>query len=268
MTAKAVLLLNAFLFAGDAEDNGFSSTVGMSAVVEINVDGTELTPKPIDDNSPIVLRILETFPQSDGFRYRLAWYGLEPGEFFLTDYLQRLDGSPLDSSKYAVTVEPVLAPGQVLPNKLEIGESRRFGGYRTWAIGAGVGWVVVLLAILCVGRWKRGSQAGSPDPPMTLADRLRPLVDEAIAGKLDREQSAELEMTLVGLWRRRLSLDHAPAAELIALLRKHSDAGPLLLQLETWLHKPGDSSVVDVARLLEPYRDMPADSIDSKLVDS
>ena len=40
------------------------------------------------------------------------------------------------------------------------------------------------------------------------------------------------------------------------------DAGPLLGQLETWLHQPGSHDPVDVAELLRPYRDLPPDAVD------
>jgi hypothetical protein len=57
-------------------------------------------------------------------------------------------------------------------------------------------------------------------------------------------------------------LEAANPAEAIAVMRKHPDAGPLLGQLEAWLHRPGPPDPVDVRALLRPYRDLPAGAAD------
>ncbi len=260
---KAVLLLNALLMAPESDD-GFSATVGMSANVEIDLAGAEAVPVPNHDDAPLVLRVVEKYVRADGFRYQIEWYGLEPGEYFLTDYLQRKDGTPIDTQQFPVTVTPVLEPGQILPNTLEIDESPGLGGYRTWMIVAGVAWVAGLLAILFVGRKKKMSQTDADGHAQeTLADRLKPLVTDAIEGRLSREQHAELEMALVAFWRRRLGLEDVKVAGLIAELREHDEAGPLLQQMELWLHKPASSNDVDIAGLLNPYRQLPADALDA-----
>ena len=96
--------------------------------------------------------------------------------------------------------------------------------------------------------------------PVTLADRLRPLVDAAVAGNLTQGQHAELERLLIGYWRKRLELEKAAPAEFIGVLRNHDEAGPLLRRLEDWLHRPGGAAEpVDVAALLKPYQTIVAD---------
>jgi hypothetical protein len=94
-----------------------------------------------------------------------------------------------------------------------------------------------------------------------MADRLRPLVDAAMAGSLGDRQKAELERLLIGYWRKRLGLERAEPSRIMAVLREHDEAGPLLRRLEDWLHRPpGESSgPADVAALLEPYRSIPAE---------
>ena len=64
---------------------------------------------------------------------------------------------------------------------------------------------------------------------------------------------------MLAYWRRRLGLAEEKIGRAIIELRGHDEAGPLLRQLELWLHRPGPADDVDVARLLEPYRDTPAD---------
>jgi hypothetical protein len=108
----------------------------------------------------------------------------------------------------------------------------------------------------------RSQRALAEARPVSLADRLRPLVEGAIAGKLTQPELAGLERTLLAFWRKRLNLEAAEPAEAMTRLRKHADAGPLLAQLEAWLHRPGPHEPVDVAALLRPYRDLPPDAAD------
>ena len=44
---------------------------------------------------------------------------------------------------------------------------------------------------------------------------------------------------------------------------RHPEAGPLLQQLESWLHRPGPADRVDVAGLLKPYQDVPAEAVET-----
>ena len=53
------------------------------------------------------------------------------------------------------------------------------------------------------------------------------------------------------------------AAEAIGVLRDHEEAGGLLRQLELWLHRRDHNDSVDVAALLKPYQDVPADALSS-----
>lgn len=243
-----------------------SATVGMSARIDqLRLPGTELEVVPIkEEHPPLVLRIAGAFPHGSEYRYDLVYYGLEPGRHDLGRFLRRKDGgSTADLPAIEVEITPVLPPGQVLPNALEPRGTPPLGGYRALLIVAGVLWLAGLLAILFWGRSRRRRQGSAAQAPRTLADRLRPLVEKAIAGKLERGRAAELERTLLAYWRRRLQLDDLRAADAIVALREHGEAGRLLEQLDRWLHRPGnDSSDVDIAALLAPYRDLPEDALD------
>jgi hypothetical protein len=83
-----------------------------------------------------------------------------------------------------------------------------------------------------------------------------------MAGRLAPAQLAELERSLLAYWEWRLNLRDIKPAEAIAKLRGHPDAGPLLQRLEEWLHRPGTADDVDVATLLKPYKDIPADLVE------
>jgi hypothetical protein len=241
------------------------STVGMPARVEqVMMPGSELEAIPAELKSPIVLRITATWPHGTAFRYDLEYTGLEAGDFDLRDFLRRKDASSTsDLPPIPVTIRSVLPAGQVRPHPPAKGEVPWFGGYGTFLVVSGVLWVAGLLALLFVGRRKKEHDVETLARPRTLAERLRPLVERALAGSLSRSERAQLELGLVAYWRRRLGLEEKPPAHVIEMLRDHPEAGPLLRSLEEWLHAPSPPAAVDIPALLAPYRDLPADALDA-----
>ncbi len=225
--------------------------------------GTELEALPLDDRAaPVVLRIVKTYPHGTAFRYDLEYYVLDPGTFDLKNSLRRKDGSTInDLPSLQVTVRPILPPGQIKPHPLVLEGTPFMGGYRLLLVLAGVAWVFGLLAILFVGRRKRLAVRQQEKRVLTMADRLAPLVERGMAGKLTPTECADLERSLLSYWRRRLQLEDHKPVEAFATLRSHAQAGPLLEQLEIWLHRPGTAEQVNVAALLDPYRSLPADAL-------
>jgi hypothetical protein len=252
-----LLLLPALLAAGPS--------VGLSGRVEsLFLPGGEVEVKRIDDrDAPLVLRIARAEEVHGGFRYDLEYVGLAPGKYDLKDYLRRKDrSSTAELPAIPVTIRSVLPPGQVIPNALDLERTPRPGGYRLLLRLGAVVWVLGLLAILFVGR-RRRRLAAEAAPPRTLADHLRPLVEDAVAGKAAPDRLAGLERGLITYWTRKLGLRNERPIDALAELRRHADAGPLLVQLESWLHRPGRSGTIDVAALLEPYRHLPPDALET-----
>jgi hypothetical protein len=259
-----VILVAGFWLGGQvrAEDQR-SCTVGMPGRIdELVLPGPELEARPIDDRKlPVVLRVVRVDPHGTAFRYSLIYYGLEPGEFDLRDYLRRKDGSSTAQlPPLQITIRPVLAPGQVLPNTPQARALPFLGGYRIALWVGAILWLLGLMAILFAGRGRRRGSGPGAATPVTLADRLRPLVEGAMAGTLTSGQRAELERMLLAYWRRRLGLETMSLPETFAILRAHADAGPLLEHLEEWLHRPSPETSVDVTALLQPYRNVPAET--------
>ena len=95
-------------------------------------------------------------------------------------------------------------------------------------------------------------------PPPSFAERLRPLVEQAAAGKLTVEGQANLERLLMGYWRERLNVSDLGVAEALMKLKAHSEAGEILRAVERWLHRPGGATRDEIASVLEPYRKVPA----------
>jgi hypothetical protein len=168
-----------------------------------------------------------------------------------------------------VAIQSVLPAGQVPPRDPQQAAVRGLGGYRALLIGAGAVWVLGLAGLVWAGRNRRRAKADAlaARRPPTLAERLRPLVEQATAGTIDPARLAELERLLLGHWSRRLGLRDVPPAVLIARLREHEEAGPLVARLEHWLHAPPGmrTEEVDVVALLAPYRDLPADPADDPI---
>ena len=242
-----------------------TSTVGMPARVDqLVLPGTELEARPLEDRrAKLVVRVVDVFPHGSAFRYNLSYYGLEPGDYDLRDALRRKDGGPTaDLPPIPVQVAAILAPGQIEPNALKPAATAFAGRYRTLMALAAATWVAGLVAIVFVGRKRKaiGGDLGPAGP--TLADRLRPLVEGAMAGTLGEGQHAELERMLIGYWRHRLGLEALAPGAAIAAIRADPTAGALLAQLEAWLHRPpGSAGPVDVAALLEPYRRIPSEPL-------
>ncbi len=216
-------------------------SVGMTGQIDqLVLPGSELEVRPLEDRrAPFVLRITDVYPHGSAFRYDLVYYGLEPGRYDLRNYLRRKDGSALgELPPVLVQVEPILPPGQVEPSPLELAPSPRLGGYR-WLLALGGSlWCAGLVAIVVLGRRRVSEAVSNAGKPATLADRLRPLVDAAVAGTLDQGQQAELERLLIGYWRKRLGLEQQSPSGAMAALRAHPQAGALIRTLEDWLHRP------------------------------
>lgn len=259
----AILLMSS---VGSIDDSRSSSVGATAKITQLVLPGTELEAKPIEDRKlPVVVRIISVDKHGSAYRYDLSYYALEAGTFDLRDYLQRKDGTPLgDVPEIKVTVTSLLPPGQVRPHELPAVRPPWTGGYWLAVIAAGIIWVLGFLAILLFGRRRKELEVASSGNRMSLADHLRPLVERGIAGKLDLADRAGLERTLLAYWTKKLKLDSAKPAERFAKLRDHADAGPLLNQLEAWLHRPGPQAGVDVATLLRPYQNLPADALDNE----
>jgi hypothetical protein len=257
----ATLALFATLALPVCADEQRIAKVGRAAHIDqLVLPGPELEVKPLGDRqAPVVLRITSVKPHGTAFRYDLVYYGLEAGTFDLKNYLRRKDASAVaELPSIPVTIESVLPSGQVRPNALPLHGSPWLGGYRLTLIVGGILWGAGLFAIVFARR-RRHRATVAASRPLTMADRLRPLVERAMAGTLDRGEQAELERTLLAYWRRRLALHETKPAETFRVLRDHADAGPLLVKLEEWLHRPGDAQPTDLTTILAPYRTVPAE---------
>jgi hypothetical protein len=261
LQSAIVLILLLPTLARSANDRPVPPVGMHGQLTDVVLPGPELEVKPLaDSQAPFVLRITQVQPHGTAFRYDFEYYALEPGTYDLTRYLRTKDGSPMGKlPPLSVEVKGLLGPGLIHPHALEPAQTSWWLRYRVVLIVAAVLWVVGLLVILLWGRRRKRAGAQQAAGPATVADQLRPLVVRAMTGMLSAQQLAELERTLLAFWRHRLGLEKEKAPEALAKMRQHPEAGPLLHQLELWLHRPGTAGQVDVGKLLWPYQLAPAD---------
>lgn len=260
-TLIALLIFLSIHSAFAEEDE--SVPVGMTGTFEqLVIPGSELEVKSIGDKSMLVVRIVETYPHGSDFRYDIEYYGLKPGNYNLVDFLQRIDQSDLEVPEVPVAIRSILPLDQIEPNSIRVQKVGSFGSYQFWVTVGCVLWALVLLYILFGNRRKKlVEQELDSVQKQSLADRIRPLVNDAIEKKASQGQLANLEMMLVSLWRKRLNMDEMPANKALIELRKNDQAAPLLLQLERWLHSPHHDEEIDVEEILKPYKEMPEDFV-------
>lgn len=242
--------------------NSSSRNIGIEGSVAITLPRADYQPRPLDDRTELILRIDRVTTLAKGqHRYDFFYMGLEPGAYKLADFLIHPDGTrPDELGELRIQVRAMLPEDH--DGKLNAYTPRLFpfiGGYRVALIVVAVLWVGGIAAFIVLSRKKRVVAVPvvvAPQP--SFAERLRPLVEQAAAGKLSVEGQANLERLLMGYWREKLSLSEPRVAESIAKLKAHAEAGELLRALERWLHRPGGATREEVSSLLQPYRNMPA----------
>lgn len=245
--------------ASTAEETAIaSSSVGYPVRIEqLKLPGSRLVSRPLESRTePLVVRVLEAFAHGDGFRYDLEVTGLEPGRHNLCSGLVRADGSTsADLPAVWLNIASQLPPGQVKPHELTPATPAVISLYTGLLIAAGGVWLLGLAAILFWGRAKE-HHLSERRRQVTVADRLRPLLEQAATGQLSSVDRAALERVLLAFWRKKLRLEQLAPAELYPRLRQHSEAAGLLGQLEMWLHAPASEEPIDWQQLLAPYRTM------------
>ena len=248
-------------------------TVGTTTeLADVILPGPKLVGKPIDDRDPVVVRVTDAIAHGDGFRYRIEYQGMEPGNFDLAQSLVRKDGQPTtDLPSIPVQIRSLLPPGQIQPNELIGGWLPRMGGYQILMLVLAVLWTLGLLGLIFLGH-KRKAQQQDQTPPTTLAAMLKLRIQKACDNEADSKDLAELERMLVAFWQKKLNLDADAPHQAIVKIRQHADSGPLMQKIESWVHQPqtnraGDQDV-DWESLLEPYRNLPADSLEANSLET
>jgi hypothetical protein len=233
------------------------SRVGIEGVYFLRNASAGIVAKPVDERSPLVLRVASAVRDGDSYLYEIRYIGTVPGRYDLREYLLRPDAQPLQQETPLVVAIQATLPDDHDGGLDTFRHTPRpaVWPYRAVALGAIAVWLFVT-TVLVLRRWLQRKRVSPADvaPPPNLADQLRPLVERAIRGELTAAGQARLEMLLLGHWRRLLQLEKASPQEALSRMRAHAEAGKLLRSLEAWLHRPPSAHRVDVAALLAPYR--------------
>lgn len=246
-----------------AQESEWPSVGVIAEIDSVILPGTELEGRPLFNDAPMIVQVKDAFAHGDSFRYDLRYQGFEPGDHDLSKWLVRKDGSSTDDlPEILVKVRSVLPPGQQLPHEIDAGKLPSVGGYTVLAIIATLVWFAVLLGLIFVGR-ARKKKTQQHEPELSLADLLKDRLQAAEKGEMTSSQYAELERVLFSMWRRRLGLEEMPAADAVQKIRENEKAGPLMRQMETWIHSPNRDTNLDLAELLKPYQNIPASELES-----
>ncbi|MFM7058961.1 MAG: hypothetical protein ACKO2P_18785 [Planctomycetota bacterium] len=241
---------------GDAQ---LAAPVGMVAPIrQVFFPGTELIPDPGSGPAAglMVVRMDGVYPHGDGFRYDVSWSGEKPGEFDLTQWLRRKDGtSTADLPELPVKVTSLLAPERFTPNDLRPPSGGWVGGYRVLLGLLGFFWLAGLAALL----WFRPKASGTGSDPSTGRSRLEQIRGQLEAvlgrGELSTADKASLETLIVGFWREQRRLTALEPAILLQTLLADPESGPLLRQLERWLYdRPQRADAAELQDLLAPLQ--------------
>lgn len=231
----------------------------MEGQLDVALPLAGLTTKPGDHRAPMLLRVAHTQPHGTLTRYDLRYIGRVPGQQDLRKYLFTADGLPATNlAALNVTIAGLLPN----PHNGWLEEQAQqapslFGGYRMTIAVVIALWIAAFFVIWRSGRrTKVVANTASIQREPTFAERIRPLVERAAAGKISADEKATLERMLITHWQRRLNLTNTAGDELIHRLREHAEAGVLLRALEDWLHRPPGRGEVRVEEFLAPYKQL------------
>lgn len=253
----AFLLLCASL--SQANESSAPHAIGVEEGQKVILERGDYQVRPLDDRTPVILRLGAVEPAEGGFAYRLHVVGFEPGEHRLADYLMHPDGTPAtelgDRTFKVRTILPPEHDGSLTPHLATT--MPWFGGYRRLLVVLTLLWILGWFGIHRIGRKKISTAAPDPEPsPPGFADRLRPYLERAAAGTLGVGGKAELERLLLSYWRERLSPPGERMAAEFAVLRAHPEAASAIEALERWLHRPVGVDKAEIEGLLDFYRNV------------
>lgn len=243
------------------------TSVGIEASYLLPWKGPELFAKPVNDRAVLLVRIADVKedPEQVGTKvYDIRYIADMPGRYDLRKFLFDIDEkevTELPSMPVVVT--------EVLPEKhdgaladLENMGLPEMGGYRKILyVLIGV-WLIPIVLMFVRHYIRTRPEPIVPEPPApTLADQLRPFIQNAQQGKLSPSQQAKLELLLIACWKQRLNIKSDSQWEVVQKLKAHEDAGSILRALEQWLHAPPAQRKIDdeqISRLLAPYEKLEA----------
>ena len=242
---------------------------GLSAEVFFSHENSQLVAMAEQTSESDVLVRLERMDQDDSgfeppFQYKVQFFGAQAGDYDLSNWISLEDGSkPVTGGQVPSMWVRIVSdlPPEKGTSLYEIADPALYSpsGYRRIAFALGTIWLLTPLVLLFLNRREKFEPpAQIVTPPLTLTDRLRPLIESAHRGSLTTEQKGQMELLLYVFWQQRLKLPGS-LTQSIPLMRSDKTAGHLLRTLEAWVHcRPDRRPVLDestLQALLEPYHE-------------
>lgn len=266
LLSLAWLSLSSFAFESPQTSPSAVSQIerGITGTHTFTYDGPTLRVRTQRDaDAPLIVRLKQTNDNA----YEANFIGTREGEFDLRQALYHVDGSLSELPSMPVRVISTLPNDQ----RSDLFQAIDFeptlgGGYRLGMLIAAALWLIVPAAIFA-WRWLRQPPVVAEEPPAsvpTWGQRLEPLVTAAVNRPLSAEEKRQLELLLLHYWRERSGADALEMAVSIRELRQHPEAGPLVRNIEAWLHRSAGTdgeaalslgrSPAEIVQLLEPFR--------------
>lgn len=265
--SPAVVMIIVSVFAGSAlaqstaRMDPLTANIGVEGRLLYRVNGAALRVRTVSPKSPMAVRVAAfTDDGAAAGLYDLRFIGSVAGEYDLREWMERIDGGPVeDLPPASVRIVSILTDDHT-------GELTGTGnaglpwlrGYRAALIGTGALWLAPIGIVLIKRtiRRRKPPTAVPESTPLTLADQLRPMIEAAMAGSATDEDLARLERMLMAYWKERLGLQQKAPGAALAALKSDPEGGKILRAVEHWLHSrdKSDMALDEVGRLLAPYR--------------
>lgn len=238
-------------FAGSRRD----VTIGVEGRKLVEIPGPRLQAVPFTPGDAVSLRIESFDATPGGFRYDLRYVAYGPGKHDLSQALMTPSGRPLaardDLAIEVATLLPTDHEGELFAT--EPSEIRLVSNYYAMMAGLWIGWALLLLPLILIGRTRR-AKVVRPPPTPSVAARLCAMLERAAVQSLTAPQQADLEQLLLAFWSQRLNLSNRRLTDTIAELKSHPVAGRHWIRVERWLHSPHATSDAVAAELLHDLK--------------
>ena len=236
------------------KDDTLKVPLGVEQAAIVTYSGPELAAAPYKWGVAVNVRIAKV-TERDGIRiYDVRYFVNREGTYDLRDYLAAEDGTSV-SGLPAFKFQGDAKLAKNLDTRIRETEEMRIdvgGHYYEILATLFLLWIVWLLLLIFYRRPQMilDQECGVAAP--TLAEILRRIQEQLVAGTLTVAGKAKMEMLLLQCWREELCLGPVPMRAAMSAIGGHERTGARLRKLQHWLHHP-DSTVPreEIAAILD-----------------
>lgn len=252
----AAVWVAAWMLQGPSASRVLNVPLGVEQAAIVTYSGSPIKVPAYQWGVAVSVRIAKVTPSGEASIYDVRYIVNRAGTFDLKDYLSGEDGASLAGlPSFKFQGDPKLS--KQLEARIQETEQMSVDvgvHYHATLAALAVAWILCLLPLIFAGRTRKQAPEVAVLPQETFTQFLQGCVLEIEAGTLDTEGMAKLEMQLLEHWRGQLALDRAPMTGLLWAIDRDPAAGPVLRQLQDWLHNPSSkTSPLSVATALKPY---------------